>query len=142
MNVELWGHAVGIDESRIDAPEAEIREQVAAYVAGERRTFDLPVAVPDDFGGSVMDAMASIPYGETRTYGDLADELDTAAVAVGQACGANPVPIVVPCHRVVGADSLGGYSASGGLELKERLLALEGSVERDATLERFVRPTR
>jgi len=72
-----------------------------------------------------MDAMAAIPYGETRTYGELAVELDTAAVAVGQACGRNPVPIVVPCHRVVGANSLGGYSAEGGPELKERLLALE-----------------
>jgi len=125
MHVELCGHAVDIDASRIDASDAEIRRQVAEYAAGERRSFDLPVAAPDGFTGAVMDAMAAIPYGETRTYGELAVELDTAAVAVGQACGRNPVPIVVPCHRVVGANSLGGYSAEGGPELKERLLALE-----------------
>jgi methylated-DNA-[protein]-cysteine S-methyltransferase len=73
-----------------------------------------------------MAAMAAIPYGETSTYGDLAQELDTAPVAVGTACSRNPVPLVVPCHRVVGVDSLGGYSAGDGLALKERLLELEG----------------
>jgi len=125
MRIELCGHAVDVDATRIDATDAEIREQVAEYAAGERRAFDLPVAVPDGFTGAVMDAMAAIPYGETRTYGELAAELDTAAVAVGQACGRNPVPVVVPCHRVVGTDSLGGYSAEGGLDLKARLLALE-----------------
>jgi len=71
--------------------------------------------------------MSDIPYGETRTYGDLAAALDTAPVAVGSACGKNPVPLVVPCHRVVGRDSLGGYSAGDGTALKERLLALEGA---------------
>ena len=131
MNVEVRGRTVEIDEARIDASEREIREQVAAYDAGDRRTFDLPVTFSDDFVGSVMDAMAAIPYGAVRTYGELAAELDTAPVAVGGACGRNPVPIVVPCHRVVGANSLGGYSANGGLALKEELLALEGaSVER------------
>lgn len=131
MNVEVRGRTVEIDEARIDASEREIREQVAAYDAGDRRTFDLSVEMSDDFVGSVMDAMAAIPYGEVRTYGELATELDTAPVAVGGACGRNPVPIVVPCHRVVGADSLGGYSAADGLALKEELLALE-----DATVER------
>ncbi|WP_135805574.1 methylated-DNA--[protein]-cysteine S-methyltransferase [Halorussus marinus] len=125
MHVELLGGTVDVDAGLIDAPDGEIREQVAAYAAGDRREFDLPVAVPDDFTGDVMAAMAAIPYGETRTYGDLATELDTAPVAVGQACGHNPVPIVVPCHRVVSAASLGGYSAAGGVELKARLLALE-----------------
>jgi len=125
MHVELCDHVVDVDASRIAASDAEIREQVAEYAAGERRAFDLPVAVPDGFTGAVMDAMAAIPYGETRTYGELAADLDTAPVAVGQACGRNPVPVVVPCHRVVGADSLGGYSAEGGVELKSRLLALE-----------------
>jgi methylated-DNA-[protein]-cysteine S-methyltransferase len=127
MNVEVRGQTVEIDETRIDVPKQEIREQVAAYDAGDRRTFDLPVEISDDFVGSVMDAMAAIPYGEVRTYGEIATKLDTAPVAVGGACGRNPVPIVVPCHRVVGADSLGGYSANGGLALKEELLALEGS---------------
>lgn len=130
MNVDVCGETFEIDAAQIDAPEAEIRAQVAEYAAGDRRTFDLPVTIPDDFGGAVMNQMLSIPYGETRTYGDVAAELDTAPVAIGQACGANPVPVVVPCHRVVGADSLGGYSASGGLDAKERLLALEGALEK------------
>lgn len=126
MNVEAFGRSVELDDSRIDAPPAEIRTQVAEYVAGDRRTFDLSVQHPEGFAGEVAAAMAEIPYGETRTYGELARELDTAPVAVGQACGSNPVPIVVPCHRVVGADSPGGYSAGDGLDLKRRLLALEG----------------
>lgn len=129
MNVDVCGETFEIDAAQIDAPEAEIRAQVAEYAAGDRRTFDLPVTIPDDFGGAVMNQMLAIPYGETRTYGEVAAELDTAPVAVGQACGANPVPVVVPCHRVVGADSLGGYSATGGLDAKERLLALEGALD-------------
>jgi methylated-DNA-[protein]-cysteine S-methyltransferase len=84
-----------------------------------------------------MDAMAAIPYGETRTYGDLAADLDTSPVAVGGACGRNPVPLVVPCHRVVGHDGLGGFSAEGGVDLKRALLAHErehAAGERQASL--------
>jgi len=129
MNVELFGRTVELDASRIDASDsaASIREQVREYAAGERRAFDLRVALPDGFTGAVMAEIQAIPYGETRTYGEIAEALDTAPVAVGRACGTNPVPLVVPCHRVVGADSLGGYSAGDGLALKERLLALEGA---------------
>ena len=126
MTVELFGQQVELDAARIDAPEVEIETQIAEYAAGRRREFDLPVACPDGFTGEVVAAMAEIPYGETRTYGEVAAELDTAPVAVGNACGRNPVPLVVPCHRVVGADSLGGYSAGDGLALKEQLLDLEG----------------
>lgn len=125
MNVELFGQTVELDTDRIDAPEADIRAQIAAYAAGERRAFDLSVEMVDGFTGEVMAAMAEIPYGETRTYGDLAQTLDTAPVAVGNACGRNPVPLVVPCHRVVGTNSLGGYSAGDGTSLKKRLLELE-----------------
>jgi methylated-DNA-[protein]-cysteine S-methyltransferase len=73
-----------------------------------------------------MAAMAAIPYGETRTYGELASELGSAPVPVGSACGRNLAPVVVPCHRVVGTDSLGGFSAAGGLDAKRALLAHEG----------------
>jgi methylated-DNA-[protein]-cysteine S-methyltransferase len=69
----------------------------------------------------MMEAMAAIPHGETRTYGDLG----TASAAIGSACGRNPVPVIVPCHRVVGADGNGGFSAEGGVEAKRRLLAFE-----------------
>jgi methylated-DNA-[protein]-cysteine S-methyltransferase len=129
MTVQLFGRTVELDASRIEAQEVEIESQIAEYAAGERREFDLPVTYPEGFTGEVVTAMAAIPYGETRTYGELAAELDTAPVAVGNACGRNPVPVVVPCHRVVGVDSLGGYSVGDGLALKQRLLELEASEE-------------
>lgn len=123
MDVEVLGGGLEIDDDRIEEPPEEVRRQVDEYERGERRSFDLTVRVPDGFTGRVMRAMDEIPYGETTTYGAIADALDTAPVAVGGACGRNPVPLVVPCHRVVASDgSLCGYSAPGGLELKRRLL--------------------
>ena len=70
--------------------------------------------------------MLRIPRGETRTYGDIAKSLDSGARPVGTACGKNPIPIIIPCHRVVAASDLGGYSGLGGLETKKFLLRLEG----------------
>ena len=124
MNVSVWGFDVGIEEGRIAPTDPAIPAQLREYERGERAAFDLGVRVPESFAGAVMGEMAAIPYGETRTYGELADELGTEAVAVGRACGRNPVPILIPCHRVVGADSLGGFSAGGdrAIELKSRLL--------------------
>jgi O-6-methylguanine DNA methyltransferase len=102
---------------------AEVRE----YLRGTRRTFDLPLDLRGtSFQLSVWHAVAGIPYGAVLTYGELAREIGHASAtrAVGQAVGANPAALVVPCHRVVGASgSLVGYA--GGLPLKERLLALE-----------------
>lgn len=99
--------------------------QLGEYLDGERRDFDLPL---DLRGGEhhqrVWERLTRIPYGETVTYGELATELGGAAQAIGRAVGANPISILVPCHRVVGADgSLTGYA--GGIERKRRLLALE-----------------
>ncbi len=99
MFVDVWNWQMEIDESLVAADEDEIREQATQYVAGEREEFDLEVTYPDSFTGQVMNAMADVPRGETRTYGEIADVLDTAAIAVGQACGRNRVPLVVPCHR-------------------------------------------
>jgi methylated-DNA-[protein]-cysteine S-methyltransferase len=106
---------------------AEAARQMAAYFAGELTAFDLPL----DPGGSalergVFDAMRAIPYGQTRTYGDIASELGTYGQPVGQACGANPIPVIIPCHRVLSATGLGGYSGQGGIETKIALLKLEG----------------
>lgn len=106
---------------------AEAARQMASYFAGELTAFDLPL----DPGGSVLergvfDAMRAIPYGQTRTYGDIASELGTYGQPVGQACGANPIPVVIPCHRVLSATGLGGYSGAGGIETKIALLKLEG----------------
>lgn len=123
LRVSVCDGRIDLDSEYLGADAETVRRQVREYDRGERREFDLDVGYPDSFTGRVMAAMAAIPYGETRTYGDLADDLDTAPVAVGGACGRNPVPLVVPCHRVVGSDgSLRGYSARGGVDLKRRLL--------------------
>ena len=114
---------------RSDSPlEDAVREQLREYEAGERDTFDLGVRYPGGFLGDVMAAMSQIPAGETRTYGDIAANIDSAAVAVGSTCGRNPVPVIVPCHRVVAADGLGGYSALGGLDAKRALLEREDAL--------------
>ena len=125
MRLSVFGYAFDLDETLVDAAPEELRTAVAAYERGDCREFPFSVAYPDDFTGAVMRAMAAIPYGETRTYGELAETLETSAVAVGGACGRNPLPLVVPFHRVVGASSLGGFSAHGGVEAKRRLLAHE-----------------
>ncbi|MFB6303971.1 MAG: methylated-DNA--[protein]-cysteine S-methyltransferase [Haloferacaceae archaeon] len=127
MEVDAFGVPVALDEAALAAPEERVRAAVRAYLDGERRAFDVGVRYPDGLTGRTMRAMEDIPYGETRTYGDLAASLGTSPVAVGQACGRNPVPLVVPCHRVVAADGLGGFSAGGsdGRWLKRRLLAHE-----------------
>lgn len=125
MRVEIRGDGYDLDAGLVAEGEAELRRQLDEYAAGERQQFDLTVDYPETHLGDVMRAMSEIPYGETRTYGDLATDLDSGAVAVGQACGANPLPVVVPCHRVVGADGRGGFSAEGGVDAKRRLLAFE-----------------
>ncbi len=107
---------------------AELRRQLAEYFAGERREFALRLAPEGTpFERSVWDELLSIPFGETRSYGEIAQAIGRpgAARAVGRANGANPIPIVVPCHRVIGADgSLTGFG--GGLAAKSHLLELEG----------------
>ena len=106
---------------------AEALAQLHAYFAGRLRHFDLPLAPPaDPFHGAFREALLAIPYGETRTYGDLARSLGTHAQAVGAACGANPIPIIVPCHRVLSATGIGGFSGGLGVETKIALLKLEG----------------
>lgn len=115
----------------------EVRRQLDEYFAGKRRGFELELAPRGSaFEKSVWALLTSIPYGETRTYGQLAAELGDpgAAQAVGNANGWNPISIIVPCHRVVGAQGrLTGYA--GGLERKRFLLELEGpSPEEDGRL--------
>jgi methylated-DNA-[protein]-cysteine S-methyltransferase len=104
------------------------REQLEAYFGGQRTSFDLPLApAGTEFQRSVWDALLKVPFGVTSTYGALAALLGrpTGARAVGAAVGANPIPIVIPCHRIIGKDgSLTGFA--GGLERKSILLKLEG----------------
>ncbi len=109
------------------APLTSAIRQLEEYFASERRTFDLPLAPQGTaFQRAVWEALPRIPYGETMSYGELARRIGKpkACRAVGLANGRNPLPIVVPCHRVIGADgSLTGFG--GGIDIKRRLLALE-----------------
>ncbi|HMJ96384.1 MAG TPA: methylated-DNA--[protein]-cysteine S-methyltransferase [Thermoleophilaceae bacterium] len=108
-------------------PFAEAEAQLHAYFAGELERFELPLApLGTGFQRSVWDALAEIPYGSTTTYSELAARIGrpSACRAVGAANGRNPLPVIVPCHRVIGAaGALTGYG--GGLERKRLLLALE-----------------
>ncbi len=102
--------------------------ELTAYFAGDLQDFTLPLAPRgSDFQQRFYAALCAIPFGETRTYGDLAKELNVSAQAIGQACGANPIAILIPCHRVLAADGLGGFSGAGGVEAKVELLKLEGA---------------
>lgn len=102
--------------------------QLEAFFAGKLTTFNLPLRPRGTpFQQAVYDQMSSIPHGHTRTYGDIAMQVDGSAQAVGNACGSNPIPIIIPCHRVLAANGLGGFSGVGGVEDKVWLLRHEGA---------------
>ncbi len=115
---------------------ARAARQLGEYFAGERRDFDLPLAPNGTaFQRRVWTEMARIPFGATESYGALARKTGSVARAVGGACGANPIPIVIPCHRVLGADgALGGFSGGRGPTTKRALLELEGVTPREPDL--------
>lgn len=123
------GPEIGGDWQQEDhtTPFPETRQQLTAYFAGQRTTFDLPLALRGtQFQQRVWTALTGIPYGQTVSYGELAQRLGqpNASRAVGLANGRNPISIIVPCHRVIGANGkLTGYG--GGIGRKEALLALE-----------------
>ena len=129
-----FGNAV--PEGSVEDVDSELPGlvQLNEYFTGRRRTFDLPLSLRGTaFQRSVWLQLLQIPWGETRSYGDIARAVGKpgAARAVGMANQTNPIPIIVPCHRVIGANgSLTGYA--GGLDVKARLLALEG-VAREQT---------
>ncbi|AXS39142.1 methylated-DNA--[protein]-cysteine S-methyltransferase [Breoghania sp. L-A4] len=117
----------GEDEGARTPLLVEALGQLKAYFSGTLKAFDLPLAPRGAaFHQQVFAAMSAIPYGQTRTYGEIAAALGTCGQPVGQACGANPIPVIIPCHRVLSAQGLGGYSGAGGLETKIALLKLEG----------------
>jgi methylated-DNA-[protein]-cysteine S-methyltransferase len=129
-----WGRGRDQQETPVLRAAAD---QLQDYFDGQRAQFDLPLApFGSPFRQRVWAALRAIPPGETRGYGDLARELGTAARAIGGANGANPIPIIIPCHRVVGAGgALGGYSGGEGpqtkrflLELERRMLRQQGSL--------------
>ena len=105
--------------------------ELAEYFAGERRAFEVPLDLSGwpPFTRKILEELCKVPYGETLTYGELAARAGSprAARAVGQAMAANPLPIIIPCHRVLASNgTLGGYSGREGVKTKARLLELEG----------------
>jgi methylated-DNA-[protein]-cysteine S-methyltransferase len=121
-----------------EKPFDEAKRQLDEYFAGERTTFDLPLKLKGtDFQLAVLEELQKIPYGETASYREVAERIGRprAMRAVGAANGRNPIPIIVPCHRVIGAGGeLTGFG--GGLETKEALLRLEAEHRSDSLLER------
>lgn len=115
---------------------ARAAEQLDEYFAGTRQDFDLPLdPAGTPFQRRVWIEMARIPFGATASYGALARKTGSVARAVGGACGANPIPIVIPCHRVVGeGGALGGFSGGAGPTTKRALLELEGFPSREPDL--------
>lgn len=120
--------AWGADPGEGSALLSEAADQLRAYFAGKLQRFELPLDWGQGLHRAVRLAMAGVPYGETRTYGDLARIIGAPAQAVGQACGANPLPILIPCHRVTGTGWFGGFSALGGVKTKAALLRHEGAL--------------
>jgi len=120
-----WG--LSITSAKNNSLLDELWQQLGQYLQGERRQFQLPLLLlGTGFQKAVWEKLTTIPWGTTVTYGELAASLGNRGLAraVGQANSLNPVPIIVPCHRVVAVGGLGGYS--GGLSMKQRLLQLEG----------------
>lgn len=125
-----WGRGLDTPRKTDNAVLNRVADALAHYFkTGEENFKDLPL----DPGGTqhqraVWKAMQAIDTGQTQTYGEIAKHVKSSAQAVGTACGANPIPILIPCHRVVAQNGLGGYSADGGLDTKTTLLRLEGAL--------------
>ena len=111
-----------------DTLAAEVARQIDAYFDRRLEMFDLPLKpASGNFAQAMRQAMIGIPLGRTRTYGEIAKDLGVTAQAVGQGCGANSIPIIVPCHRVLAQCGLGGFSGGRGIETKVALLRLESA---------------
>ena len=122
-----WGGVDGGEETPL---LLEAMQQLEDYFDGSRKSFDLPLAPQGTaFQQKVWAALRQIPFGQVLRYGDLAKLVSSAPRAIGGACGKNPIPIIIPCHRVIASNGgLGGYSGLDGLESKQFLLDLEGVV--------------
>jgi len=130
------GFAVRSFFSEIPAFKTEyiqFKEQLEDYFSGKKVELDIPAKLNvSPFVRRVLEEVSKIPYGKTATYSDIAQKLKTSPRAVGQAVKRNPVPVIIPCHRVVAKNGLGGYTTSVlnpkvSLKIKEKLLSLEGS---------------
>ena len=125
MDIISTLHHPSKNSDRTDTIKAR---QLRAYDAGELTAFDVSLRVKgSDFQRDVCAQISAIPFGETVTYGDISKVLGMPAQAVGSACGGNPIPVIIPCHRVMGAKGLTGFSGKGGVETKVALLRHEGA---------------
>lgn len=120
-----WGQGGFLEDSPL---LTEAANQLRAYFTGALKSFDLPLK---PHGTThmirVWNELQAIPYGQVRTYGEMAETIGSAPRAIGGACGRNPIPIIIPCHRVIASNGgLGGYSGDGGVTDKKFLLKLEG----------------
>ena len=123
-----WGQLPACDKGPANILSST-RVQLGAYFANKREHFILNIAPTGSvFQCRIWRAISAIPYGETQAYGDIANKLNSSARAVGMACARNPIPIIIPCHRVLSADGrMTGYSGGVGIETKAKLLNLEGA---------------
>lgn len=120
-----WGRVTGLGASELTRAA---KSQLQAYFDHKLENFDLPLEPPgSEAQKNACHLMSDIKFGDTRTYGDLARDLGVSAQAMGQLCGRNPIPILIPCHRVLSATGLGGFSGDGGVETKVWLLRHEGA---------------
>ncbi len=107
----------------------EAKRQIEAFLEGKLLVFNLPISLAGSvFQKKVYSLLSSICFGEVRTYGELAKTIPSSPRAVGNACASNPLPIIIPCHRVLAKSGLGGYSGPGGIKTKKFLLDLETAV--------------
>ncbi|NKB20345.1 MAG: methylated-DNA--[protein]-cysteine S-methyltransferase [Alphaproteobacteria bacterium] len=132
--IEADGAIIELDWRRTKNEESSLLLETAAdeishYFNGSLKTFSVPLnPVGTEFQKSVWQQMCEIPYGEALSYGDVAKRLSSSPRAVGTACGRNPIPIIIPCHRIVGANgSMTGYTGAGGTKTKSFLLDLESN---------------
>lgn len=107
------------------------KTEIIEYLNNERKEFSIPLnPTGTNFQESVWAIIAKIPYGQTRTYGEIANQLNSAPRPIGGACGKNPIPILIPCHRVIGANNkLTGFSGGFGVQTKQGLIKLETQVK-------------
>lgn len=128
--IEEDGFVTAILFSFIEENPSQITEkakkQIEEYLDRKRTTFDLPFKLfGTDFQKRVWEVISCVPYGETISYREIGERINSRGYqAIGSACGKNPLPILIPCHRILGKDNLGGFGA--GLEIKQRLLKIEG----------------
>ena len=122
-----WGNKANGKSSQV---LTEAKKQLEAYFSGVLKTFDLPLEINgSNFQKAVCHLILQIPYGETWAYGELAQKLNSSARPVGGACGRNTIPIIIPCHRVMGANKkMTGFSGLGGVRTKAHLLRREGLI--------------